>query len=65
MWDESYTTVEAESRMRARGKSPRESKDIIDAEAAAVILEEWMRENPHDSDEVAEQLDERRDRHDG
>lgn len=45
LWDESYTTVEATARMRSRGVSRGESEAGIDAEAAAVILEEWMREH--------------------
>jgi putative Holliday junction resolvase len=44
-WDESFTTVEAEARLRERGRSAAESATGIDAEAAAVILEEWLREN--------------------
>ena len=45
LWDESYSTVTAAERLRQRGKDARASKDLIDAEAAAVILEEWMRVN--------------------
>jgi putative holliday junction resolvase len=44
LWDESYTTVEAEARRAARGVRPGRSAPEIDAEAAAVILEEWLAE---------------------
>ncbi len=44
LWDESYTTVAALERMKARGVSEDDIRQRIDAEAAAVILEEWMRE---------------------
>lgn len=44
-WDESYTTLEAERLRRERpGRSSgRRSRIGIDADAAAVILEEWLR----------------------
>ncbi len=44
-WDESYTTEAARGRLRARGEDPRKAKEsgMLDAEAAAVILEEWLR----------------------
>lgn len=45
LWDESYTTREAEARLRGRGIGWRAAKSVVDAEAAAVILEEWMREH--------------------
>jgi putative Holliday junction resolvase len=41
LWDESFTTVAALERLPWRGK--RGAKAGLDAEAAAVILEEWMR----------------------
>ncbi len=46
-WDESYTTETALARLRARGVDVRTAKARekaqVDAEAAAVILEEWLR----------------------
>ena len=44
--DERLTTVEAEERLRAAGVPPRERKQRIDAAAAAVILEDYMRSHP-------------------
>jgi putative Holliday junction resolvase len=42
-WDESYTTLEAASRRRSRSAPGRRQRsDPLDAEAAAVILEEWL-----------------------
>lgn len=41
-WDESYTSEAAAARLRARGVDIRRNKAMIDAEAAAVILEEWL-----------------------
>jgi putative Holliday junction resolvase len=40
--DERLSTFEAESRLRARGLDSRESRAVVDAEAAAVILQEWL-----------------------
>ncbi len=40
-WDESYTTLAAAERRRERGD--RTGAAGLDAEAAAVILEEWLR----------------------
>jgi putative pre-16S rRNA nuclease len=42
LFDERLSTFEAESRLRARGLSAREQRGIIDAEAAAVILQDWL-----------------------
>jgi putative Holliday junction resolvase len=46
-WDESYTTETALARLRSRGVKVGTAKERtragIDAEAAAVILEEWLR----------------------
>lgn len=48
-WDESYTTETALARLRSRGVKVGTAKERtragIDAEAAAVILEEWLRAN--------------------
>jgi putative Holliday junction resolvase len=41
--DESATSVEAERRLKEKGMSIQEIKDNIDAEAAAVILESYLR----------------------
>jgi putative Holliday junction resolvase len=40
--DERLSTFEAESRLRERGLSARESRTQVDAEAAAVILQDWL-----------------------
>jgi putative Holliday junction resolvase len=45
LWDESYTTLAATERLHGRGVTGREAQAQVDAEAAAVILEEWMREH--------------------
>jgi putative holliday junction resolvase len=41
--DERLTTVEAEERLRESGLSPAERRRRIDAAAAAIILEDYMR----------------------
>jgi putative Holliday junction resolvase len=43
MWDESFTTLAAAERRRERGGRAARDRSAIDAEAAAVILEEWLR----------------------
>jgi putative Holliday junction resolvase len=40
--DERLSTFEAEQRLRERGVSAREGRGQVDAEAAAVILQEWL-----------------------
>ena len=40
--DESYSSVEAERRMRTLGKSRKKQKIQIDEIAAAIILEDWF-----------------------
>jgi putative Holliday junction resolvase len=42
-WDESYTTLAATERRRTRGHRSAATDPGLDAEAAAVILEEWLR----------------------
>lgn len=42
LWDESFTTKEARSSMRARGKSARQQRDWIDAVAAAMLLQNYL-----------------------
>jgi putative Holliday junction resolvase len=42
LFDERLSTFEAESRLRARGLSARDQRAVIDAEAAAVILQDWL-----------------------
>jgi len=42
LFDERLSTFEAESRLRARGLSARQQRSVIDAEAAAVILQGWL-----------------------
>ena len=41
-FDEAYTTVEAEERLRERGLDGRKRKAVVDAVAAQVILESWL-----------------------
>jgi putative Holliday junction resolvase len=40
--DERLSTFEASTRLRERGLSARDQKRVIDAEAAAVILQGWL-----------------------
>jgi putative Holliday junction resolvase len=40
--DERLSTFEAESRLRERGVSGKDVRAKVDAEAAAVILQEWL-----------------------
>jgi putative Holliday junction resolvase len=42
LFDERLSTFEAEQRLRARGLSARDQRAIVDAEAAAVILQGWL-----------------------
>ena len=44
LWDESYSTVEAESLMEKSGrrKSPQERRQWVDAVAAAIILQSYL-----------------------
>jgi len=42
--DERFSTVEAERRLREIGHSAQRRKQMIDAAAAAVILEDWFRD---------------------
>ena len=42
LFDERLSTFEAEDRLRARGVSARDQKGLVDAEAAAVILQGWL-----------------------
>ena len=46
LFDERLSTFEAEDRLRARGVSARDMKGQVDAEAAAVILQEWLDGRP-------------------
>lgn len=41
-WDESLTTVAAESALRAQGKHGKKLKDQVDAVAAALILQAYL-----------------------
>ncbi len=40
--DESFSTTETLERLTARGIAPRRRKEMIDAMAAAVVLERWL-----------------------
>jgi putative holliday junction resolvase len=42
LFDERLSTFEAEQRLRARGLSTRQARAVVDAEAAAVILQSWL-----------------------
>ncbi len=42
LFDERLSTFEAEGRLRARGMSARDMREVVDAEAAAVILQGWL-----------------------
>ncbi len=42
--DERYSTVEASRRLREAGHSAKAQRSIIDQAAAAVILEDWLRD---------------------
>jgi putative Holliday junction resolvase len=42
LFDERLSTFEAEQRLRERGISARAARAVIDAEAAAVILQGWL-----------------------
>jgi putative pre-16S rRNA nuclease len=44
--DERLSTFEAETRLRERGLSARDQRAVIDAEAAAVILQGWLEAHP-------------------
>ena len=44
--DERFSTLEAEDRLRAAGAGAAARKSAIDAHAAAVILEDWLRARP-------------------
>ena len=42
--DETATSIEAEKIIRTEGKDPRKNPELIDAYAAKIILEDWLRE---------------------
>jgi putative Holliday junction resolvase len=46
LFDERLSTFEAEDRLRSRGVSARDMKSLVDAEAAAVILQGWLDGRP-------------------
>ena len=41
-WDERYSTVEAESRLREAGRKPSRDRGRADAAAAAIILQSYL-----------------------
>ncbi len=43
LWDESFSTADANEILRLQGKDPRRHRDRIDAIAAAVILQSYLR----------------------
>lgn len=46
LFDERLSSFEAETRLRERGISSRAARGLVDAEAAAVILEGWLERRP-------------------
>lgn len=50
--DERLSTFEAEGRLRARGVKARDQRGLIDAEAAAVILQAWLDAPPPPAQEL-------------
>ncbi|HET9553923.1 MAG TPA: Holliday junction resolvase RuvX [Anaeromyxobacteraceae bacterium] len=42
LFDERLSTFEAEARLREQGVAAREQRGLVDAEAAAVILQGWL-----------------------
>ena len=46
--DESLTTIEAETSLRAQGKRGRKVKEQVDAVAAAIILQSWLDAQTHE-----------------
>ncbi len=46
LFDERLSTFEAEVRLRERGVSAKDRKAVVDAEAAAVILQGWLDGRP-------------------
>ncbi|HTN53456.1 MAG TPA: Holliday junction resolvase RuvX [Anaeromyxobacter sp.] len=46
LFDERLSTFEAETRLRDRGLSSKDRRGMVDAEAAAVILQGWLDRSP-------------------
>lgn len=46
--DERLSTVEAERHLAAAGRRGREARELVDASAAAVILQAWLDAQPRD-----------------
>jgi putative pre-16S rRNA nuclease len=46
LFDERLSSFEAEMRLRARGVSSKDQRGMVDAEAAAVILQGWLDRSP-------------------
>lgn len=46
LWDERYTSFEAEERLRERGMKWRKRREILDRAAAAVILQSYLDSRP-------------------
>jgi putative Holliday junction resolvase len=42
LWDERLTTIEAERTLRSAGVSRQRRRDLVDQEAAAIILESYL-----------------------
>lgn len=46
LFDERLSSFEAEMRLRSRGVSSKDQRGMVDAEAAAVILQGWLDRSP-------------------
>jgi putative Holliday junction resolvase len=51
--DERLTSIDAEERLRERGLDWRRRKETLDAEAAAILLQAYFDQMPHDHANVA------------
>ena len=49
LYDERYSTLAAEETMQEMGLKNAKKRDIIDQQAAAVILDGWLRENEREN----------------
>lgn len=47
-WDERYSTIEAESRLREAGRKPSRDRGRTDAAAAAIILQSYLDSMRHE-----------------
>jgi putative holliday junction resolvase len=47
IWDERYSSQEAEAELKTMGKSWQEARKMVDAMAAAMILKSYLENHPH------------------